>query len=189
MKVLCVMGSPRKGGNTDSVLRWVEQDLAAGGHQVEHVDVIDNEIGGCTGCNTCKLEPEKPGCIIEDDADGLLLKMMDADLTVMATPLYCWGMTSQLKALVDRSYSLKKPLPDGTHVSLIAGKRIALLVTCAGPYDGNAEVLSMPFDRIAWWSQTEVAGTLFITGCTTPDALPEDARERAVQFAAEIAAQ
>ena len=187
MKILCIMGSPRKQGNTATVLGWVEEELRAAGHAVEHVDVVDREIDGCTGCNTCKLEPKWPGCVIEDDADALFKMMMEIDLAVLATPLYVWGFPSQLKALLDRAYALKKPSEDGAY-SLIAGKRLALLVTCAGPYEGNAELLAAPFERIAGFAQAGIAGTLFVTETSVPDMLGEEWRERAIAFAREIAA-
>lgn len=185
MNVITVLGSARMHGNTATALGWVENTLRAEGHQVEHINVIDYEMSGCTGCNTCKLEPHEPGCIIDDDVDLLLHKMIKADLIVFATPLYCWGFSSQLKTLLDRCYSLKKPGEDGGF-SLVAGKRIALLVTSAGPYENNADALEMPFERIAKFTQTEIAGTLFLTGCSTPEELGEDKRRQAEGFAARI---
>lgn len=185
MKVVSILGSARMNGNTATVLGWIEEKLSAGGHEVERVNVVDYDMSGCTGCNTCKLEPHEPGCIIEDDVDMLLKKLIGADLALFATPLYCWGFSAQLKTLLDRCYSLKKPGTDGGF-SLVAGKRLALLVTSAGPYENNADVLEMPFDRIARFTQTEVAGKLFLTECTTPDELGADKRAQAEAFAAEI---
>lgn len=186
MKVISILGSARMSGNTATVLGWIEDKLRASGHEVERINVVDYEMSGCTGCNTCKLEAHEPGCIIEDDVDMLLKKMIDAELALFATPLYCWGFTSQLKTLIDRCYSLKKPGEDGGF-SLVDGMRIALLVTCAGPFEGNADALDMPFERIAKFTQTEVAGKLYLTGCTKPEELGADKREQAEAFAAKIA--
>jgi len=186
MRIVTVLGSPRPAGNTAKALGWVEDKLKAGGHELERINVIDYNMSGCTGCNTCKLEPDEPGCIIEDDVDMLLKRMIAADLTLMATPLYCWGFTSQLKTLLDRCYSLKKPGEDGGK-SLIAGKKFALLVTSAGPYEGNADALAMPFERICWFTQTVPAGKLFLTGCTTPEEMGDEVKSQALAFAQEIA--
>jgi multimeric flavodoxin WrbA len=185
MKIVSVLGSPRMAGNTATVLGWVEAQLKADGHELEHLNVIDYEMSGCTNCNTCKLEPSEPGCILEDDVDMLLKKFMAADLVLLATPLYCWGFSSQLKILIDRCYSLKKPGPDGG-ISLVKGKYIALLVTCAGPYEGNAELLDLPFNRIAWFMQTQIAGTLYVTNCSRPEDLGADQRRQAVEFARQL---
>ncbi|MBN2082508.1 flavodoxin family protein [bacterium] len=185
MRIVTVLGSPRPGGNTATALGWIEDKLKAGGHALERINVIDYNMSGCTGCNTCKLEPLEPGCIIDDDVDMLLKKLIDADLTLLATPLFCWGFTSQLKTLIDRCYSLKKPGEDGA-TSLIAGKKLALLVTSAGPFEGNAEALDMPFDRICWFTQTVPAGKLFLTGCTSPEEMDEDMKAQALAFAQEI---
>jgi multimeric flavodoxin WrbA len=110
---------------------------------------------------------------------------MACDLVLLATPLYCWGFSSQLKILIDRCYSLKKPGPDGG-ISLVKGKYIALLVTCAGSYEGNAELIDLPFNRIAWFMQTQIAGTLYVTNCSRPEELGEDKRRQAVEFARQL---
>lgn len=187
MKIVSVLGSPRMAGNTAKALGWAEERLRADGHELEHVNAVDLQMTGCIGCNTCKLEPGEPGCIHEDDVDGLLKKMIAADLVLFATPMYCWGFPSQLKMLLDRCYSLKKPGPDGG-VSLVKGLRVALLVTCAGPYEGNAELLDVPWQRILWFMQAENAGTLYLTNCTTPEELDETRREQVRVFAERLAA-
>jgi len=187
MKVVSVLGSARMAGNTATVLGWVEERLRGSGHQVERINVIDYEMSGCTNCNTCKLEPSEPGCILEDDVDMLLKKFMAADLVLFATPLYCWGFSSQLKILIDRCYSLKKPGPDGG-ISLVKGKHIALLVTCAGPYEGNAELIDLPFQRIAWFMQAQIAGTLYVTNCSRPEELSAAQHQQAEDFARQLSA-
>lgn len=185
MKVISVLGSPRMAGNTATALGWVEERLRAGGHQVERLNVIDYQMTGCIGCNTCKLEPSEPGCIHEDDVDALLKKMIAAELVLFASPLYCWGFPSQLKMLIDRCYSLKKPGPEGG-ISLVKGTRVGLLVTCAGPYEGNADLLDAPWQRILWFMQAENAGTLYLTNCTNPEDLDADRRAEVEAFAARL---
>ena len=68
MKVLCLHGGPRGQGSTSKALTWVEEELLADRHEVEHVDIADRELGGCIGCYRCQEDPEELVCAVEDDA-------------------------------------------------------------------------------------------------------------------------
>jgi multimeric flavodoxin WrbA len=187
MRVVTVLGSPRLEGNTNKVLRWVEQELTAAGHEVERLNIVEQELSGCTGCNTCKLDPDSPGCIIEDDADSVFATIMDADLLVLASPLYCWGFTSQLKTLLDRCYCLMKPLPEGKK-SLVGGRGVALLMTAGGPYEGNMELIEQPLAMMCKFLELVPKGKLFVPFCTKPEELGSGQQAEAQKFAAEITA-
>ena len=132
MKILTILGSPRKKGNTDKVLTMFEDNVAEN-HDVERINITQYKVGGCLGCYTCKEKKDEPGCVQEDDALTILDKMIQADAIVYATPLYCWSFTSQIKPLIDRHFCLVSGEGTPDYDSLIAGKPAALLVTCAGP--------------------------------------------------------
>ncbi len=100
MKVVVLHGSARTGGNTDTLAERFLQGLSnTGAHEVTHFRPIDMHIEHCRACMQCA---EGRGCVIDDDMQPVYPAFCDADVVVMATPMF-WGyMTSQLKALFDR---------------------------------------------------------------------------------------
>ena len=103
MKVLAINGSPRKGGNTEILLRKILEPLAAAGHKTDYVQVGGTRIRGCTACGACGRLKNKR-CVIEDDIFNLAFaKMLDADAIVIGSPVYFADVTAETKALIDRS--------------------------------------------------------------------------------------
>ena len=139
MKIITLQGSPRKKGNTATVLSWVEQELIALDHEVESIFLSTKNLKGCLACGKCKEKPDTVGCIQKDDIPEILEKMIQAELVIFASPLYFWGVSAQLKTVIDRTYSLYVDYHQPGHTSLVDGQRQALLVTGAGPYENNAE--------------------------------------------------
>ena len=186
MKVLCLQGSARKKGNTARVLGWVEDELARLGHGVSSVYLNGETLNGCMGCARCKEKPDEVGCVQTDGISEILGQMVHADAVIFASPLYFWGVTAQLKAVFDRTYSLYTRYHEPGHASLIEGQRHALLVTGGGPWDNNAEAAFTAFSRMQKPHKTRHAGELYIGGCTTPAALGEEAKARALSFAGQV---
>ena len=103
MKALAINGSPRKGGNTEILLRKVLEPLAAAGHKTDYVQVGGTRIRGCTACGACGRLKNKR-CVIEDDIFNLAFaKMLDADAIVIGSPVYFADVTAETKALIDRA--------------------------------------------------------------------------------------
>jgi multimeric flavodoxin WrbA len=186
MKVICIMGSPRKQGNTAKALSWVEAELRAKGHQVEHVDIVDLKIGGCVECYYCQGNPDQPLCAQKDDANALFERMMAADAIVYASPLFCWEFSAQIKPFIDRHFCLSTGYGGPNHKSAIEGRKAALLVTAAGPVEGNADLIVEVFERMANYVKTPVAGHLVIPFCTTPEEMGESVRAEARALANNI---
>ncbi|MBI9090805.1 MAG: flavodoxin family protein [Desulfobacterium sp.] len=186
MKVTILQGSARKKGNTARVLTWVEAELENLGHKVDGIYLHPLNLKGCMGCGKCKEKTDTIGCIQKDDVPGVLEKMIDSQLVIFSSPLYFWGFSAQIKAVIDRTYSLytNANMPD--HASLVDGQRQALIATGAGGYDQNAEGMVDGFGRMQKYHKAINAGTLFINSCTTPDALDESVRQKAVEFARKI---
>jgi multimeric flavodoxin WrbA len=189
MKVITLQGSPRKKGNTAKVLSWVEEELIALGHDVESIFLNPKNLKGCLACGKCKEKPNTVGCVQKDDIPEILEKMTMADLVILASPLYFWGVSAQLKTVIDRTYSLYVHYHQPGHFSLVDGQRQALLVTGAGPYENNAEATFTAFGRIQGPHKAVYAGGLFIGSCTTPDNLDDSVKEKAVAFAHKIVGQ
>lgn len=186
MKVITLQGSPRKNGNTAKVLSWVEQELGALGHEVESIFLNTKNLKGCLACGKCKEKPDTVGCIQKDDIPEILEKMTRAELVIFASPLYFWGVSAQLKTVIDRTYSLYVDYHQPGHASLVEGQRQALLVTGGGPYENNAEAAFTAFGRLQKPHKAINAGELFIGSCSTPDQLDDRIKDRAIAFAHKI---
>jgi len=186
MKIVALQGSPRKKGNTAKVLSWVEEELVAMGHDVESIFLNTKNLKGCLACGKCKEKPDSVGCIQKDDIPEILEKMTSAELVIFASPLYFWGLSAQLKTVIDRTYSLYVDYHQPGHASLVDGQRQALLVTGAGPFENNAEAAFTAFGRMQKPHKTVNAGELFIGSCSTPDKLDDQIKDKAVAFAHKI---
>lgn len=103
-KVLILSSSPRRGGNSDTLCDEFMRGAIESGNEVEKVFLRDKTIHYCTGCSTCSLHG-KP-CPQKDDAAEIIEKMVAADVIVMATPVYFYTMSAQMKTLIDRCCGL-----------------------------------------------------------------------------------
>jgi multimeric flavodoxin WrbA len=187
MNIATVLGSPRKKGNTSKVLGWVEEALEARGHRVERINVVDHKVNGCKGCWTCKKFTDKSGCPQKDDAVGILGRLMDSDMVLYASPVYFWGPTAQIKALIDRHCSLVAGYATPRWQSLMDGKKIGLVVTCEDAEENNTEMLVETFKKLADYLKCDYRGTLVVPFTTTPDALGDEIRQGAAVYAHRIA--
>ena len=188
MKITILQGSARKKGNTARVLSWAEQELVLMGHEVDIIRLASQRLNGCLGCAKCKETPDKVGCIQKDDVPEILGKMVSSQVVVFASPVYFWGVTAQLKAVIDRTYSLYTNYHQPDHASLVAGQRQALILTGAGPYENNAEGIFEAFRRMQNPHKAVNAGELFIGSCTSPDKLPPSVQQQTIEFARKIVA-
>ena len=188
MKIVLLQGSARKKGNTAKVLGWVEEELAGLGHGVESIYLNSKNLKGCLACGKCKEHPDRIGCVQTDDIPEILEKMVQAQAVVFASPLYFWGVSAQLKTVIDRTYSLYTNYHQPGHASLVEGQRQALLVTGAGPWENNAEAAFTAFSRIQNPHKAIHGGELFIGGCTTPEAMDEKIQAQARAFARKLVA-
>jgi len=189
MKVLCLQGSPRKQGSTATLVSLIEQTLMETGHEVECLDVADLDIGGCIGCYRCKRDPDELMCSVQDDAQKVFAKMVAADAIVYASPLYAWGFPGQLKSFIDRHFCLVTGYDDpATAHSHIAGKRLALLLTCGWPAgEGNTDCVTEVFNRFARFLLTDKVAELVVDRVGSPDDLTDEHREQARAFAEQLA--
>ena len=99
-KVLILSSSPRRGGNSDRLCDRFMAGAQQAGHEVEKIFLKDRRIGYCTGCGAC-YGGAGP-CPQKDDAAGVIGKMVEADVIVMATPVYFYTLSAQMKTLIDR---------------------------------------------------------------------------------------
>ena len=106
MKILAISGSPRKDGNTVTMLNEALAGAQQEGAEVELYSVSGKNIQPCDGCWGCTKTGK---CHIKDDMQTLYDKMIEADGIIFGTPIYFYGMTSQIKAVMDRTIALGRP--------------------------------------------------------------------------------
>jgi len=187
VKVLTLMGSPRHEGNTNALLRMFEERMSSN-HEVERINLTNFDVTGCRACYACRGNTEAHGCVLQDDGIKLLDRIIAADAVVYATPLYMWGIAADLRAFMERHLSLVKGYMTPEYKSLVAGKKTALLVTCAGPVDNNADLVQTTFDRFAEYASVEVVGKYVQPFCTEPNAFGDEAAALADKMAADMSA-
>ena len=121
MNILILLGSPRKGGNTDLLIEAFVKG-ASPQHHVEVVSVHDYKVNPCMGCNAC-FKNKANACVQNDDMSLIYEKMSQADMLVIASPVYFYGLSAQLKAVIDRFHN---PIRDTFRL-----KKMALLLVGA----------------------------------------------------------
>ena len=99
MKIVVLEGSPNRNGSTHILADCFCQGAKEAGHTVELINVAFADIHPCTGCIHCGYEGP---CVQKDDVETIRKKILDADMMVFATPLYYYGMSAQLKKMIDR---------------------------------------------------------------------------------------
>ncbi len=183
MQITSLLGSAKKKGNTATLLSWVENELQSLGHDVERIYLNNKSIGGCLGCAKCRENPAEIACVQKDDAIDIMEQMISSDVILFASPIYFWSFSAQIKALIDRGYSLVTNYHKPGHTSLLKGKRIGLLVTGADAYEDNAEGMFKAFDRIVDFFLAKKSGELYVGDCSVPADLSEKVKERALELA------
>lgn len=118
LNVLILSSTPRLNGNSDILCDQFAKGAVEAGHQVTKIRIAEKNIGYCYACYAC----QKGGCVQKDDASAILEQMMAADVIVLATPVYFYTMSAQLKTLIDRTVAI---YPRLTH------KRFYYLMTMA----------------------------------------------------------
>jgi multimeric flavodoxin WrbA len=119
VQVMGVVGSPRRGGNTDLLVDEVLRGAQEAGAAVDKVVLSRLRIGPCRACEGCRRTGE---CVQKDDMPGVLRQMERSDVWVLGTPVYWWGPTAQFKAFVDRWYAAEG------QIRTWAGRRAVLVV-------------------------------------------------------------
>ena len=99
-KILIVSASPRTGGNSDLLCGQFAKGAQEAGHQVEKIRVREKKIAPCLACYGCRGTGI---CVQKDDMAEILEKLVEADVLVLATPVYFYSMDGQLKTLIDRT--------------------------------------------------------------------------------------
>jgi len=185
MKILTILGSPKKNGNTSKVLDIFEGNLKTQGHEVEKIHISDCNVNGCMECWACTKALDEPGCIQKDDAIFIFKRMISSDAVVYASPLIGWDVSSQIKPLFDRHFCLVKGYGTQEQKSFIENKPVSLLITCMGPLENNTDLVEAFFDRFGGYIKSNEVRKYVVPRSMAPD-FPQRAEETAKKMSEDI---
>ena len=137
-KIMIICGSPRKKGNTMTLVNWAKSGAEEAGAQVEIVDAahLDYKTNGCIACYGCQKSDEFK-CVIKDDAAEILVRMPEQDVIIFATPVYFMGVSAQLKLVLDRMFSLVKIVSETDIKHCLQKPKFGFIVTAGGDENGG----------------------------------------------------
>lgn len=152
--IVVLAGSVRKGGNTE----LITQAFAVGAEKnntVEVISVADYRVNPCIGCNTC-FERDGYRCVQKDDMQGIYEKLKTADILVIASPVYFYGVSAQLKAVIDR---LHTPMRNEFKI-----KKLALILVGAADLPELFDAIKVQYRLALNFFGLEDAGMVLVRG-------------------------
>ena len=153
MKILVLTGSPRPGGNSATLAENFIKGAEEAGHTVVRFDAAFKNVHPCIGCNKCGMDGP---CIFKDDFEFVREHIVDADAVVFATPMYYFGISAQLKAVIDRFYAINGKI----HRS----KKAVLLMTYANTAVAEAEPIKKHYEVLLRYLDWQDAGQVIAAG-------------------------
>lgn len=128
-KILVLLGSPRKKGNSTTLANQIIAGIESVGASAEKIFLHGKDISPCQACYACQ-RPDSKGCAIDDEMQPIYGKLVEADGWVIASPVYWFSMSAQTKLFLDRCFALPAYKKDA-----FTGKRIAVAMSFG---DGDA---------------------------------------------------
>ena len=158
MNIVILMGSPNRRGSTSILVDEFVRGAHESGHQTEVIDICHADIHPCTGCVHCGYEGP---CVQKDGMENIRKKLLAADMVVFATPLYYYGMTAQMKTVVDRFCAFNSSL-SRKHL------KSALLAVAWNADDWTFDALKTHYKTLVRYIGFDDKGTVLGRGCGTP---------------------
>ena len=157
MHAVVLTGSPRRSGNTNYLAEQFMRGAREAGHTVFRFDAAAGEVHPCLGCNHCNMDGP---CVYDDDFTKILRpELIKADLIVFCSPMYYFGFSTQLKAVIDRFYAI-----NGT---LHTYKKCAFIMAYANTAPKDAEAMIAHYRTIAGYMGWEDIGSVIAPGIWT----------------------
>ena len=156
MKIVVINSSPHS--ESESTSRYLAQKFTEGaksaGHEIFTFDAANEETHPCRGCDKCGMNG---ACIFKDAIETKLMpQMLEADLLVLVTPLYYFGMSAQLKIIVDRFYS---------RTTKLNGKKSMIMSTAWNSADWTMEALKNHYETLVRYMNWTDVGQVWAVGC------------------------
>ena len=153
MKILILTGSPRKNGNSNTLADEFAKGAKEAGHEVVRFDAAFKKVHPCIACNRCGMDGP---CIHKDDFEFVRRHILDSDCVAFATPMYYFGISAQLKAVIDRFYAINGKI----HIP----KKAVLLMTYANTAASEAEPIKSHYDVLLKYLGWTDAGRVIAPG-------------------------
>lgn len=153
-KIVILIGSMRKGGNTQ-LLAQAFADGAEKRNDVEIISVADYKVNPCIGCNSC-FTRENNRCFQEDDMVQIYDKLKTADIVVIASPVYFYGISAKLKAIIDR---LHTPMRNEFPI-----KKLGLLLVGAATLPNLFDAIKVQYQLVLDFFHLEDIGMVLVRG-------------------------
>lgn len=133
MKIVSLQGSPRINGNSAAMAKRFCSTAAKHGAEITTYILNELQYRGCQGCFLCKTKLDR--CALKDDLTPVLDSIRDADVVVLASPVYFWDISSQLKTFIDRTFSYLVPdfITNPVKSRLPAGKKLVFILAQNNP--------------------------------------------------------
>ncbi|MDP3098529.1 MAG: flavodoxin family protein [Syntrophales bacterium] len=156
-KVVVLLGSPRKKGNSAILANRIAKGAKAAGAKVETIFLHGLNIAPCNACYTCQKERSK-GCAIKDAMQDLYPKLLAADAWVIASPVYWFTMSAQTKLFMDRCFALPAYGKEA-----FAGKRIAIAMSYgdADPFGSGCVNALRTFQDAFHYAGAKIVGMVY----------------------------
>lgn len=164
MQVTVLTGSPRKNGTSNYMADEFIRGVKENGHEVYRFDTAKADIKNCLGCNACSMGTKH--CIHKDDFVELREHLINADVIVFVTPMYYFGMSSTLKKVIDRFYSIDPQLKQKQNKAVLISVQHA-------PVDVVKEPLNQHYQAILSWLNMENAGIINAIGIESVEHLKQ----------------
>ena len=158
MKIVVLEGSPNKHGSSNLLADAFIRGAQEAGHTVRVIDAAHSDIHPCTGCIHCGYEGP---CVQKDDVEQFRREILDADMMVFVTPLYYYGMSAQLKTMVDRFCAFNSSL-QAKHL------KSALLAAAWNSDSWTFAALEAHYQTLVRYLNLQDMGMVLGTGCGTP---------------------
>ncbi len=158
MNIVVLMGSPNENGSTSLLVKAFEQGAVEAGHHVTVINCDQASVAPCTGCIACGYNGP---CVQKDDMETIRPAILSADLLVFATPLYYYGMSAQIKIIIDRFCAFN---------SRLQSKRLksALLTVAWNSDDWTFDALVAHYKTLVRYLNLDDQGVVLGYGCGTP---------------------
>ena len=190
LKIIAIGGSPRRSGNSNSLLRTAVEAAVERGATAEYFYPSGMDIAGCRACDGCRRAPDA-GCVQQDDMQQIYPALKACDVVVLASPVYFYALSSWAKAVLDRCYALITPGASETGgeewpLRVSPGKGFYFISTQAeeSPLYGYQILPGLVYGFT--WTGIELRGQLIATGLDGPH--DWEAREDLVAAARELIA-
>lgn len=174
MKIVTLLGSPRSKGNSTTLANRFASTAAGLGAETRSFELNRLSYRGCQGCYACKKNLDH--CVLKDDLSEVLAAVQEADIVVLASPVYYGDITAQLKGFIDRSFSYLKPdYLTNAQPSRLDPKKLVFILTQGHPDESLFADIYPRYEGFLKWMGFSATSLIRVCGIGpgSTDAVPD----------------